>query len=164
MTEYFKSALFLVFLVIVQKTLIWLVALTHYEITPDILLIGLVLLGIRKGKIAGSVGGFLAGLLLDFLSFSFLGLMALSKATAGFVSGYFNNENKIERYTKSYVFIIIVFSCSILNNLIYFIFYFQGMSLSFFEIVIKYILPTGIYTAIFAVIPVIFNRRKNLFT
>jgi rod shape-determining protein MreD len=164
MAEYFKSALFLVFLVIVQKTLIWLVALTHYEITPDILLIGLVLLGIRKGKIAGSVGGFLSGLLLDFMSFSFLGLMALSKATAGFVSGYFNNENKIERYTKSYVFIIIVFTCSVLNNLIYFIFYFQGMSLSFFEIVIKYILPTGIYTAIFAVIPVIFNRRKNLFT
>jgi rod shape-determining protein MreD len=164
MSEYLKSAIFLVFLVIVQKTLIWLVALTHYEITPDILLIGLVLLGIRKGKIAGSVGGFLSGLLLDFMSFSFLGLMALSKATAGFVSGYFNNENKIERYTKSYIFIIIVFTCSILNNLIYFIFYFQGMSLSFFEIVIKYILPTGIYTAVFSVIPVIFNRRKNIFT
>lgn len=164
MSEYLKSAIFLVFLVIVQKTLIWLVALTHYEITPDILLIGLVLLGIRKGKIAGSVGGFLSGLLLDFMSFSFLGLMALSKATAGFVSGYFNNENKIERYTKSYIFIIIVFTCSVLNNLIYFVFYFQGMSLSFFEIVIKYILPTGIYTAVFAVIPVIFNRRKNSFT
>ena len=125
MSEYLKSAIFLVFLVIVQKTLIWLVALTHYEITPDILLIGLVLLGIRKGKIAGSVGGFLSGLLLDFMSFSFLGLMALSKATAGFVSGYFNNENKIERYTKSYIFIIIVFTCSVLNNLIYFVFYFQ---------------------------------------
>lgn len=160
MSEYVKYALMLFILVIVQKTLVWLIALTHYEITPDILLIGLVLFGIRKGKIAGSVGGFFAGLVLDFLSFSFLGLMALSKATAGFASGFFNNENQIERYTKSYIFMSIVFLCSVLNNVIYFIFYFQGTSLSFLEIVIKYILPTGLYTSIVAIIPIIFGRKK----
>lgn len=163
MTEYVKDALLLFILVIVQKTLTWLIAVTHYEITPDVLLIGLVLFGIRKGKIAGSIGGFFAGLILDFLSFSFLGLMALSKATAGFASGYFNNENKIEHYTKSYIFVIIVFFCSMLNNIIYFIFYFQGTSLSFLEIVIKYIIPTGLYTSLVALIPIILGRKKLFF-
>jgi rod shape-determining protein MreD len=160
MNEYLKFSIIILVLIVVQRTLIWLIAVTAYEITPDVVLIGIVYFGIKKGKIAGSVSGFLIGLILDFFSFSFLGLMALSKSTAGFIAGYFNNENKIDRYTKSYIFIIIVFVCSLLNNLMYFTIYFQGTSVIFADILLRYIIPTAVYTAIFGIVPITFGRRK----
>ncbi len=160
MNEYLRYAVLIVILIIVQKTLIWLIALTSYDITPDIVLIGIVYIGIRKGKITGSIGGFITGLLIDFLSFSFLGLMALSKATAGFVAGFFNNENKIERYTYTYVFMLIVFVCSLANNVLYFTLYYQGTMLGFGDVLLRYIIPTAVYTSIISSLPAIFGRKK----
>jgi rod shape-determining protein MreD len=160
MAEYVKYAVLLLVLAVVQKTLIWLIAVTSYDITPDVVLIGLVYVGIRKGKIAGSVAGFLIGFIIDFFSFSFLGLMALSKASGGFLAGFFNNENKVERNTRSYVFIIIVFFCSLLNNILYFLFYFQGTLLSFGDVLLRYIIPTAVYTAVISIVPLFLIRKK----
>jgi rod shape-determining protein MreD len=163
MKEDLKNAGILAGLIIIQKTLIWLIAVTSYDVTPDLVLVGLVYIGLRKGKIYGSISGFSAGLVIDFISFSFLGLMALSKATAGFVSGFFGNDvNKVERYLNTYVFVIIVLFCSLINNTIYFTIYFQGSTLQFTDILIRYVLPTSVYTSIFAVIPIIFEKRKRL--
>ena len=158
--ENLKYAGLLVVLIIIQKTLIWLIAVTSYEITPDIVLIGLVYISIREGKITGTVSGFAAGLLMDVLSFSFLGLMALSKCIAGFIGGYFNSENKVERYLKSYIFALIVFLCSLVNNLIYFTIYFQGTTLTFPDIVLRYIVPSALYTAFISILPIVFLKRK----
>jgi rod shape-determining protein MreD len=163
LSEYLKYSGLLVVLIIVQKTLIWLIAITSYEITPDIVLIGLVFISIRKGKIAGSAGGFAAGLIIDFLSFSFLGLMALSKTASGFLAGFFNNENKLERYLSSYIFVLIVFFCSLVNNVIYFMIYFQGTTLAPVDILLRYVIPTAVYTAFVSIAAVILNRKK-LFT
>jgi rod shape-determining protein MreD len=163
MNEYFKLSIILLVLIIIQRTLIWLLALTAYDITPDIVLIAVVYFGIRSGKLAGSISGFLSGLVLDIFSFSFLGLTALSKSTAGFIAGYFNNENKIDRYTNSYIFMIIVLACSLFNNMIYFAIYFQGTSLTFSEILLRYIIPTAVYTSTFSVVPVVFARKKLFF-
>lgn len=161
--EYLKYAGLIIALIIIQKTLIWLIAVTSFDVTPDLVLIGVVYIGIRDGKIAGSVSGFLAGLIIDFISFSFLGLMALSKASAGFASGFFSNdESKIDKYTNSYIFVIIVFVCSLVNNMIYFAFYFQGTSLTLLDIVIRYVIPTAVYTSVFAIVPTIFAKRRRL--
>lgn len=162
MIEYLKYAGILLVLIIVQKTLIGLIDVTSYKITPDIVLIGLVYVSIRKGKITGSVAGFVSGLILDFFSFSFIGLMALAKAVSGFFSGFFNIENKIERYLNSYIFIIIVSAASLINNIIYFTIYFQGTNLSFTDVLLRYVVPTTIYTALFSIFPVIFARRRRL--
>jgi rod shape-determining protein MreD len=161
MIEYLKYAGILAGLIIIQKTLISLIDVTSYKITPDIVLIGLVYVSIKKGKITGSVSGFAAGLILDILSFSFLGLMALSKSVGGFVAGFFNVENKIERYLNSYVFIIIVATASLFSNIIYFTIYFQGTNLIFTDVLLRYVLPTTVYTALFSVFPVIFAKRKK---
>jgi rod shape-determining protein MreD len=159
--EYLKYGGILLGLIIIQKTLIGLIDVTSYQITPDIVLIGLVYIGIKKGKITGSVAGFVSGLTLDLLSFSFIGLMALSKSVAGFVSGFFNVENKIERYLNSYIFIIIVTLASLFNNIIYFTIYFQGTNLTLTDILLRYVVPTTVYTAIFSVFPVIFAKRRR---
>jgi rod shape-determining protein MreD len=160
--EHIKYAALLVLLIIVQKTLIWLIAVTSYDVTPDLVLIGLVHIGMKQGKIYGSVGGFIVGLIIDFISFSFIGLMALSKATAGFLSGFFSNKEKVERYLNTYQFVIIILFCSIVHNIVYFTIYFQGASLGFSDILLRYVFPTSVYTAIFAIIPVIFERRKRI--
>jgi rod shape-determining protein MreD len=161
MIEYIKFGVVLVVLILIQKSLIWLIAVTEYQITPDIILIGIVYLGIKKGKIPGSIGGFTAGLIFDLFSFSFLGLSALSKATSGFISGFFNRENKVDKYTETYIFILIVFISSLFNNILYFSLYFQGTSLNFTAIIIRYIFPSAIYTALLAIPLVIFNKRRS---
>jgi rod shape-determining protein MreD len=161
LTDYIKYAAIILILAVLQKTVMWLIALTEYEITPDVLLIAIVFLGVKKGKIAGSIGGFLGGLLFDVLSFSFLGLTALSKLIPGFLSGFFNTETKIERYTKSVAFCVLVFFCSAINNFIYFWTYFQGTNQVLSMLLIRYIIPTAIYTAIVSYIPVIFISKKT---
>lgn len=160
MAEYIKFSVIIIILVLVQKSLMWLIALTEYQITPDIILIGVVYFGIRKGKIPGSVAGFFAGLFLDLLSFSFIGLSALSQATSGFISGFFNNENKIQRYTGSISFVWIVILSSLFNNLIYFSLYYQGTSVGMLGVIFKYVLPTSIYTAVLSVPVIMFTKRR----
>ena len=161
MLENLKYAGILLLLIIVQKTLISFIDVTEYRITPDLVLVGLVYIGINKGKITGSISGFLSGLVLDLFSFAFIGLMALAKSVAGFVSGYFCTENKIERYLSSYNFMLIVFFCSLINNAIYYIIYFQGSNLEVVDIVLRYVIPTAIYTSIFSLFPIIFARRRK---
>jgi rod shape-determining protein MreD len=163
MAEYVKYSVTLLILVIIQKTLIWLIAVTPYQITPDIVLIGLVYIGIQKGKLVGSIGGFVFGLIFDVFSFSFLGLTALSKCISGFIAGFFNSENKIERYSHSYIFIFLLLLCSFVHNLVYFFIYFQGTNLSFIDILIRYIIPTSVYTALIGILPVIFTGKKVSF-
>lgn len=161
MKENLKYAGILALLIILQKTLIQLIDVTAYSITPDAVLIGLVYLGIKKGKITGSIGGFISGLILDIFSFSFIGLMALSKSVAGFAAGFFHDETKVERYLGSYIFILIVIFVSLINNSVYYFIYFQGTSLVLSDILLRYIIPTTVYTALISVIPVIFARRRR---
>lgn len=161
MKEYLKYSGILLALILIQKTVINFIDVTEFKITPDVVLIGLVYVGIKRGKITGSISGFLSGLILDIFSFSFIGLMALSKTVAGFISGFFNENTKMERYLNSYIFILIVTFCSLINNTVYFLFYFQGTNLVLFDIVIRYIVPTTIYTALFSIFPVLFARRRR---
>lgn len=161
MLEYLKYAGILIALIIVQRTLVSLIEVTSFQITPDLVIIGVVYVAIKKGKITGTVSGFVAGILLDIFSFSFLGLMALSKSVAGFIAGFFNVDNKTERYLNTFMFVVIVSIASLINNVIYFMIYFQGTNLIFTDVLLRYVLPTTVYTAIFSVIPVIFARRKK---
>ena len=97
MLEYLKYAGILIVLIIIQKTLIWLIAVTSYEITPDIVLIGLVYICIRSGKLTGTISGFLAGLIMDVISFSFLGLMALSIGSRSCRSSFRERTSRMTR-------------------------------------------------------------------
>jgi rod shape-determining protein MreD len=81
-------------------------------LSPDIALIWIVYLSLRRGQITGTVAGFCTGLVLDLLSGSdgMLGLAALSKTIGGFTAGYFFNENKTLQTLGSYRFILIILS------------------------------------------------------
>ena len=157
--SYLKYFIFLVVLILVQKTFIWLIALSNLNITPDIVIIAVVYIGIKKGKIEGAIAGFLAGLVIDYLSGSFIGLLALSYSIAGFISGFFKDEN--DKYLTKYFFLLVVFVCSLIVYFLYFTIYFQGASINFSEIIIKYVFTTSAYTTIISIVYALFLKKKK---
>ena len=158
--SYIKYFIILVLLIIIQKTIIWLLAITTYNITPDIVIIAVVYIGIKRGNIEGSVSGFISGLLLDILSGTFLGLLALSYSVAGFIAGYFKREED-EKYLTKYYFLLIVFLCSVVSNFIYFELYFQGLAVMFFDVLVQYVIPTATYTTLISIIFVIILLKRK---
>ena len=157
--SYLKYFIILVLLILIQKTVIWLLAITTYNITPDIVIIAVVYIGVKRGNIEGCVSGFIAGLLLDILSGTFLGLLALSYSIAGFIAGNFKREED-DKYLTKYYFLLIVFLCSIVGNFIYFEIYLQGSAVMFFDVLIKYVIPTSTYTTLISIIFVVILKRK----
>lgn len=150
-TSYLKYAVALAVLIVIQVSFMWLIAISNYNITPDLIIILVIFLGYTRGHIAGTVAGFIAGLILDILSGSFLGLSALSYCVAGFLAGYFEKQTKGESAKKNSV-IGIIFMCTLVAYTIFFLIYFQGSQIPFQEIFLKYVLTTTLYTSVFGLI------------
>jgi rod shape-determining protein MreD len=132
---------------------------------PDIALIWIIYLSLRRGQITGTVAGFFTGLVLDVLSGNdgMLGLAALSKTAGGFMAGYFFNENKTLQTLGSYRFILIILSVSLVHNLIYFIIFLQGSGAHWWQAILLYGVPAALYTAAVGLIPTfVFARRALL--
>jgi len=157
---YIKYFVIIVVLILIQKTFIWLISLSSLNITPDLVIIAVVYIGIKEGKITGTVAGFIAGILIDFLSGSFLGLQALSYSITSFIAGHFKDEN--DKYLYKFYFLIIIFLCSIVSNLIYYAIFFQGTSVSFTEIILKYVLTSSAYTTLISILYIFFPKRKKI--
>lgn len=151
LTPYLKYAVLFAVMILIQVSFIWLIAISKYNITPDLVIIPVIYLGYSRGHIAGMVSGFIAGLTLDILSGSFIGLSALSYCLAGFISGYFNKQVTGEASKKSSL-IGIIFMCTLVAYSIFFAVYFQGSSIPFTEIFLKYIITTTFYTSVFGLI------------
>jgi rod shape-determining protein MreD len=131
---------------------------------PDITLLWIVYLSIRRGSIPGTTAGFFSGLAIDLLSGAdgMLGLSALCKTLAGFTAGYFHNENKTLQTLGSYRFILIVAFVASLHHLIYFLIFLQGSDISWWGAVISYGIPAAAYTAAAGLIPMFAFARRYL--
>ncbi len=145
-------------MIVLQVSFMWLIAISKYNITPDLVIILVIYLGYSRGHMAGMVSGFISGLILDILGGSFIGLSALTYSLAGFISGYFNRQASDKGSGKN-SFIGIIFMCTLIGYTIFFLIYFQGSSITFMEIFLKYIITTTFYTSVFGVIfSLIFNK------
>src|SRR5690606_22609352 len=156
--SYIKYIVILVLLIFIQDQLIWLMSISKYQITPDIVIIMIAFIAVKEGQIFGTVTGFVAGMLLDIMGGSFLGLSALSYSIAGFAGGYFSNKEN-DKFLVKFNFLIVVFVCAFVSNMIYFNIFLQGAFLSFFDILLKYVLPSTTYTTIISVVYAIIPRR-----
>ena len=138
--------------------------LTIIHVVPDILLIWIVYLAIRRGQLAGTVAGFAIGLLLDLSSgeASMLGLAALTKSIGGFVAGYFFNENRMFQILGSYKFVVAVGVIALVHNTLYFLIFLQGTSIVMWDILLQYALPASLYTALLALLPMFIFARKHI--
>jgi len=158
--SYLKYIAVIILLVAVQKTLIWLIALSNYNIAPDLVILMVIYVGIARGHIEGSIIGFLSGLMIDMLSGSFLGLSALSYTIAGFIAGYFCIRER-EEFLKKYFLIGIVFLCALIGNSIYFLIFYQGSPISVFNIFLIYVLSTTTYTTIVGSLFILFIKDSK---
>lgn len=158
--SYLKYIAVIILLVAVQKTLIWLIALSNYNIAPDLVILMVIYIGIARGHIEGSIIGFLSGLMIDTLSGSFLGLSALSYTVAGFIAGYFCIKER-EEFLKRYFLIGIVFLCALIGNSIYFLIFYQGSPISVFNIFLIYILSTTTYTTLVGSLFILFIKDSK---
>ncbi len=129
------------------------------SVIPDIVVIWLVYVSLREGQIAGSIAGFFAGLILDFVSGDFLGLSALTKSLCGFFAGYFYDEFKTSQTFGTYRFFFAVLLSSLLHNVVYFGVYLFGTEISMLRLFIQFGLGTSAYTAALSIIPVLWKQK-----
>lgn len=147
--------------IVVHTTLTEFVAVMG--ITPDIPLVWIVYLAVRRGQIPGTAGGFLVGLTVDLLGGAdgMLGLSALTMTLAGFVAGYFYNENKIWQTLGGTRFLVITAVAALVHHLLYFLIFLQGTDISWWGAIGRYSVPSALYTTAVAVLPMLWIRRRH---
>jgi len=158
MEHYTRSALAVLALLLLQTTFVPFLSIGGF--LPDPLLLWVVYVAIRRGHMEATITGFLVGLLQDAVSMQFFGLSALTKTIAGFVAGYFFNDNSTEQTLGSYRFLTILFLSSFVHNIVYYGIFLQGIQDSVFSTMIEFSLVTSLYTVVVGVFPMFTFVRK----
>lgn len=158
MRRHFRLVVVALALIIIQTAVVPFISIA--TIIPDVLMIWIVFVAIRFGQIPATIAGFSTGLLIDLIGGQFIGLFALSKTIAGFLAGYFYNENKIEQMLGSYQFLIVVGFSSFVHNVIYFVIAAQGGEMEISTAIFRFGLFSTFYTAVAALFPLFFYSRK----
>ena len=130
------------------------------EFTPDLLILWLVYIGIKRGHIEATIAGFFVGLLQDSVTTQFFGLAALSKTIAGFLAGYFYTETTAEQTLGSYRLLVAATLISMAHNIVYYGIFFQGLNQSFFLATSQLTLGISLYTSILAIFPMFAFSRS----
>lgn len=142
----YKKALYYIGLIF----LIFLLQLTVGEwasianISPDFVLVAVILVGKSKGVLYGEIFGFLLGIISDSIGSTLLfGLSTLTKTVSGFLSGYMKRiEGKITIFSYySLIFLVILIHFTI-SYLIYYNTADYTLQFKF----IRYIFPSSFYT------------------
>jgi len=159
-----KYYILLIILIIIQNTFIWLISVSEYNIVPDLVLVGVLLMGIKRGKIEGMLSGFFAGLTLDITAGSFLGLLALIYTLMGFTAGFFQETKDKEKTLSRKQFMLLIAVISFISNFIYFQIYFLTAASihSFLEIIYIYVLPSTVYTLLISIIYILIPGGRQL--
>jgi rod shape-determining protein MreD len=155
---YIRSGLIIIGLLLFQTTFLPFISIGGY--LPDLFVLYLVCVALRYGQIKATIFGFIIGLIQDIVSIRFLGLLALSKTIAGFVIGYFFNENTVEQTLGSYRYILLTGLCSVIQDLVYFMIFFQGTEGSIILPVLQMTFGMTLYTCVIGILPMFFFSRK----
>ena len=138
----------------------WIDAISIVGIKPDLVLIVLVFVGITRGQIEATALGFLSGLLLDIYNPEWMGVNALANSLVGFAVGY-SRIGIVAEDIK--VQTAILFSATLLHDIIYFIFYAISNASNIVFRVLQQGLGTALYTAVLGVlISLVLTRLLSL--
>ena len=162
MKHYVRSALALLVLLLLQTTFLPFLSIGGFM--PDVLLIWVVYIAVTRGQVEATVTGFAVGLLQDVIAIQFFGLTALAKTLAGFVAGYFFNENITEQTLGSYRFLLIILLSSLVHNVLYYGVFLQGVQDALFTTTVEFSIATGLYTALMGLFPMFTFVRKYRFS
>ena len=129
-------------------------------IRPDLLLIFVVIISIRKGRYYGLFVGFFAGIFQDIFSLEFLGVYAFIKCTIGFWLGYINEQEKVILKSGTWLMYIglAAFSQYLWNSLIYSF----GSETSIFSSIVSFVFPSTLYTLSLGLLWILLPLRTRL--
>ena len=161
MEHYLRSALIVAGLLILQTTFIPFLSVGGF--LPDLFVLWLVYVAVRRGQLEATIAGFIIGLLQDVVTTQFFGLAAFSKTVCGFVAGYFFNENNTEQTLGTYRYMLITGLASVVHNLIYFSIFLQGSQETMSVLVLEATLATSLYTGALSALPMFTFARKHGF-
>ncbi len=131
------------------------------SITPDLLIILIVWIALIEGRLGILFAGFAYGLIFDLLSNDLIGMNALTKTIVAFAAGLFYKEGKSDMLISTFRFPLIVFLCSLIHNLIYFLFYIQPSDISYLNMMAINGLASSLYTSVFAIFPMFMRVFRN---
>ncbi len=150
-----KYIVVFVVLLIIEINFIQLIAI--HDVTPDLILIFVIIISLRESRNRAGIIGFLAGLIQDAFTTQFFGLSALAKTIVGFWGSFF------QRPTKKYnlpSYLMAVVPLVFIHEIIFGFIYKLSLHLGFFRAVISFIIPRALYTSFFALmIYLLFKRR-----
>lgn len=160
-----RFKLLIPFIVLIPVLILQLTVIPYFSfdyIVPDLVVIILVYFTLHHGQIYGSLLGFTFGLIIDIVTGGILGSSMFSKTLAGFIAGYFFNENKISYNTGSFLFVFIVFLSATVDSMVHSFFSTTETNLSLFFIIFEQGLLPGMYTAIISLAVVFKNTGRML--
>lgn len=116
------------------------------DITPNIMLITVMAVGLMRGRKTGMIVGFFAGFLMDVFFGGYLGAYTFIYMVFGYVNGFFNHLF----YAEEVVFPIAMIALNdfVYGLIIYFLFYFMRKKWDFLFYFRRVILPEVVYTLI----------------
>lgn len=139
----------------------WLLShLDLWGVVPDVVLLYVAYVALRRGRVAGAVAGFSAGLLMDLLvNPSTLGINALMKTLMGFVIGLFRSEQGENlRLTPVQAFVGALVVAIVHNGLMTIVLALeQGTRTPF--LIFGLWLGAALYTAVVALVGALFRSR-----
>lgn len=128
-------------LILLQVTILPFMAIG--EITPDLLLIGIIVLAMREGSMAGMIAAVLAGLCRDAFSTGFLGSSMLALVIAAFLAGSFA---KVAARFRMQTQLISLFGIVYSYFITYYLLYLFDSDLGFVLLLFWYALPAAVYS------------------
>lgn len=134
-------------------------------ITPNIMIILVVWIALKRGQFVGLFAGFAAGIIFDIITLDVIGTNALALTVTAFIAGFFHREGKEELAVRSTKFLGILLLSAVVHNSIYFFFYIRISELNFLNFFLKYGLAGALYTTvigIFAMFIKIPRREINI--
>ena len=132
------------------------------DVVPDIMMILTASLAYIFGQKAGTMTGFISGMIMDCTYGSLIGLYALLYTVIGYIAGYANRVYDENDYTISY---FVVGGAEFLFNLMYYVlFYFLKGDLDLGHFLVRYLFPRVIYTVLISIFMYrLLNMNNSLF-
>ncbi len=130
-------------------------------VVPDLNLIVVTCFSWTGGPVRGTVFAFIAGTMQDFISLKSLGACALSKTCIGFLTGTARENSK----SKFLLPLFLVFINTLINEIVYIIFYFALGSQKALppDIISKILLQISANLLFAPVFLIIFNKLAGFF-
>ncbi len=139
----------LVFLLFLVTQTVFVPFIEIAGVRPDVLLIFLVIFGMKRERIVGTVSGFGIGLIQDLFTAGFLGANALVKTLTGFLVQPFSSEKSRETAVG---FGWRFFWLAFLHDLLLSWIFAWGNTMSVWFFLVRFVVPGAVYSTVAALI------------